>query len=156
MQVKYLTLEKSKVDSLGIQKGDFVMSEDAFEQARQEVALQRSIAQVALNKLKAQEREGERYRASLESLQKRMEGIVQEKDALIRRLNERYDSLNERQNAEIEQVAIDLEIHEVEGETLKKESFKTEMEALRSADELEKQIKRSDQVVGEWLKKKSN
>ena len=139
---------------MGIKPGDFVMDEEAFQRARREVALQRLVAENALSKLQQQRLAGERYRASLDSLQRRMERIVREKDNEIIRLNERFDSLISSQNERIEQVTIDLGVKRVEGENLKEKSFGVEMEALRSADELDKQIERSDEAVGEWLKKK--
>lgn len=154
MQVRYRTLPKAMIDSMKIKTGDFVMDESAFQAAVNAVAEVRLEAQQALSKLRRQEEKGKYYRASLDSIQQEMTRIVAEKDAQIRYLNEQYDSLIESQNTRIEAVAIDLEIRMAQGEVLKKESFKTEMEALRNADELSDQIKNSDQVVGDWLKKK--
>ena len=154
MQVRYRTLPRVMIDSMHIKPGDFIMEENAYQQARREVALQRSVVQTALGQLAAQKAKGRAYRASLDSIQQRMNQIVAEKDAEISRLNARYDSLTRNLNGQIEEVAVDLEIHYQQGDQLKEESFEAEMEALRSADELEKQVKKSDQAVGEWLKKK--
>lgn len=154
MQVRYLTLPKATADSMGVKPGDLIMSEDAFRAAKQAVAEQRAIAERAEAKLALQQQEGRLFRASLDSIVASMDRIIAEKDQEIRRLNQQWDSLQRTQNARIEEVAIDLEIHAEHAETLKRESFRTDMESLRSAEQLKKQIKKSDQAVGEWLEKK--